>query len=140
MAEELRCFVGGLSYNTDDRGLMEAFSQYGAVDAKIVNDRETGRSRGFGFVSFNEKPGMDQAIEAMNGQSLDGLEATVAPAAAVMVALAAMAGVQGLLAAVVMVVEVVVAGEVVDTAVLVDQVVMDGREAEYRDGVVAESE
>ncbi|CAI6009503.1 unnamed protein product [Closterium sp. NIES-65] len=75
--EELRCFVGGLSWGTDDRALSDAFHDYGAVDAKVVNDRETGRSRGFGFVTFNDKAGMDDAIKAMNGKELDGRTITV---------------------------------------------------------------
>ncbi|TLM35467.1 RNA-binding protein [Acinetobacter baumannii] len=75
---EYRCFVGGLAWATTDRSLEEAFSQYGEiVDSKIINDRETGRSRGFGFVTFKEEEGLRAAIEGMNGQSLDGRNITV---------------------------------------------------------------
>nr|AFL91694.1 glycine-rich RNA binding protein [Raphanus sativus var. raphanistroides] len=75
---EYRCFVGGLAWATDDRALETAFSQYGDVlDSKIINDRETGRSRGFGFVTFKDEKSMRDAIEAMNGQDLDGRSITV---------------------------------------------------------------
>ncbi|KAK1414457.1 hypothetical protein QVD17_30201 [Tagetes erecta] len=75
---EYRCFVGGLAWATTDRSLEEAFSQYGEIiDSKIINDRETGRSRGFGFVTFKEEQALRDAIEGMNGQSLDGRNITV---------------------------------------------------------------
>ncbi|XWS62788.1 hypothetical protein CRYUN_Cryun06bG0040800 [Craigia yunnanensis] len=75
---EFRCFVGGLAWATDDRALEEAFSAYGEiVESKIVNDRETGRSRGFGFVTFRDEKTMRDAIEGMNGQNLDGRNITV---------------------------------------------------------------
>ena len=79
MAEtEYRCFVGGLAWATDDNNLQQAFSQYGEIlDAKIINDRETGRSRGFGFVTFGSEESMRQAIEEMNGKELDGRNITV---------------------------------------------------------------
>ncbi|KAL5209849.1 hypothetical protein ABZP36_005472 [Zizania latifolia] len=69
---EYRCFVGGLAWATDDRSLEAAFSSYGEiVDSKIINDRETGRSRGFGFVTFSSEQSMRDAIEGMNGKELD---------------------------------------------------------------------
>ncbi|KAK1423883.1 hypothetical protein QVD17_19192 [Tagetes erecta] len=75
---EFRCFVGGLAWATSDRSLEEAFSQYGEIiDSKIINDRETGRSRGFGFVTFKDEQALKDAIEGMNGQSLDGRNITV---------------------------------------------------------------
>ncbi|EOX98019.1 hypothetical protein QUC31_015384 [Theobroma cacao] len=75
---EFRCFVGGLAWATDDRALEQAFSQYGEiVESKIINDRETGRSRGFGFVTFRDEKAMRDAIEGMNGQNLDGRNITV---------------------------------------------------------------
>nr|4C7Q_A Chain A, RNA-BINDING GLYCINE-RICH PROTEIN [Nicotiana tabacum] len=79
MAEvEYRCFVGGLAWATTDQTLGEAFSQFGEIlDSKIINDRETGRSRGFGFVTFKDEKAMRDAIEGMNGQDLDGRNITV---------------------------------------------------------------
>lgn len=68
-----KLFVGGLSWNTDDALLRETFERFGAVaDARVVFDRETGRSRGFGFVTFDEEEAAKSAITAMDGQSLDG--------------------------------------------------------------------
>ncbi len=73
-----RLFVGGLSWDTDDHGLREAFSRFGTVeDSKVITDRETGRSRGFGFVTFSNEDDGRQAIEQMNGQELDGRSLTV---------------------------------------------------------------
>ncbi|THG07418.1 hypothetical protein TEA_025531 [Camellia sinensis var. sinensis] len=64
---EYRCFVGGLAWTTDDQSLERAFSQFGEViESKIINDRETGRSRGFGFVTFKDEQSMRDAIEGMN--------------------------------------------------------------------------
>ncbi|XP_049409312.1 glycine-rich RNA-binding protein GRP1A-like isoform X2 [Solanum stenotomum] len=75
---EYRCFVGGLAWATTDQTLSDAFSQYGeVVESKIINDRETGRSRGFGFVTFKDEQAMRDAIEGMNGQDLDGRNITV---------------------------------------------------------------
>ena len=75
---EYRCFVGGLAWATDDRSLEAAFSPYGEIlDPKIINDRETGRSRGFGFVTFSSEQSMRDAIEGMNGKDLDGRSITV---------------------------------------------------------------
>ena len=68
-----KLFVGGISWNTTDDGLRSAFEQYGEVtDAKIITDRETGRSRGFGFVTFAEDGDAENAVESMNGSELDG--------------------------------------------------------------------
>ncbi|KAK9108859.1 hypothetical protein Sjap_016919 [Stephania japonica] len=75
---EYRCFVGGLAWATDDHSLEKAFSQYGEIlESKIISDRETGRSRGFGFVTFASEQAMRDAIESMNGQDLDGRNITV---------------------------------------------------------------
>jgi len=68
-----KLFVGGLSWNTNDAGLRQSFSRFGEVtEANVINDRDTGRSRGFGFVTFANAPDADAAISAMDGSSLDG--------------------------------------------------------------------
>ena len=68
-----KLFVGGLSSGTDDEALSQAFSKFGTVsEAKVVSDRETGRSRGFGFVSFANDSDAMTAITAMDGKELDG--------------------------------------------------------------------
>ncbi|BFG41518.1 hypothetical protein CerSpe_277920 [Prunus speciosa] len=75
---EFRCFVGGLAWATDNDALERAFSPFGEIiESKIINDRETGRSRGFGFVTFSNEKAMRDAIEGMNGQNLDGRNITV---------------------------------------------------------------
>ncbi|KAH7575614.1 hypothetical protein ACOSP7_004625 [Xanthoceras sorbifolium] len=80
MSEEVeyRCFIGGLSWSTSDRGLKDAFEKFGhLLEAKVVIDKFSGRSRGFGFVTFDDKKAMEDAIEAMNGMDLDGRTITV---------------------------------------------------------------
>lgn len=73
-----RLFVGGLSWDTDDRGLQEAFERFGEVtDSKVITDRESGRSRGFGFVTFSDSSAAQTAIDEMNGQPIDGRTVTV---------------------------------------------------------------
>jgi RNA recognition motif-containing protein len=68
-----KLFVGGLDWNTTDEGLRQAFTQFGDVtDAKVITDRETGRSRGFGFVTFSDGAAAMAAISAMDGQNIDG--------------------------------------------------------------------
>jgi len=68
-----KLYVGGLSWDTDDSGLRTAFETHGDIEeAKVITDRDTGRSRGFGFVTFSENEAADTAIEAMNGTELDG--------------------------------------------------------------------
>ena len=61
-----KLFVGGLSWGTTDDGLHGAFSAFGEiVEAKVITDRETGRSRGFGFVTFANDEGATKAIAEM---------------------------------------------------------------------------
>ncbi|CAN1193900.1 Glycine-rich RNA-binding protein 2, mitochondrial [Linum perenne] len=78
MMNAVRCmssklFVGGLSYTTDDQSLKEAFDRYGdVVDAKVILDRDTGRSRGFGFVNFSDSEAANSALSSMDGQELQG--------------------------------------------------------------------
>jgi cold-inducible RNA-binding protein len=67
-----KLFVGSLSFNTTDSGLEAAFSRFGQVtEAKVISDRDTGRSRGFGFVTFEDAAAADKAIAEMNGTTLD---------------------------------------------------------------------
>ena len=69
----MKIYVGNLSFDTDEAALRDAFAQHGDVEeAVIITDRETGRSRGFGFVTMPDDGQGRAAIEAMNGQSLDG--------------------------------------------------------------------
>ena len=76
MAKKL--YVGGLSYSTTDEGLKDAFAQVGEVSfAKVITDRMTGRSRGFGFVEMNDDAEADKAVADMNGKELDGRRLTV---------------------------------------------------------------
>ncbi|KAM3288460.1 glycine-rich RNA-binding protein 2, mitochondrial [Capsicum chacoense] len=68
-----KLFVGGISWNTNDHTLQEAFSKYGeVVEARVIYDRESGRSRGFGFVTFNSAEDASAAIQALDQQELDG--------------------------------------------------------------------
>ena len=76
MAKKL--FVGGLSWDTTDASLRKAFALYGEItEAKVISDRDTGRSRGFGFVTFARDEDAKNAISKMNGASLDGRTITV---------------------------------------------------------------
>ncbi|MCA9116053.1 MAG: RNA-binding protein [Planctomycetaceae bacterium] len=69
-------YVGNLAYGTTADDLREAFSQYGTVaSSSVITDRETGRSRGFGFVEMED--GGSEAIEALNGAELQGRTLTV---------------------------------------------------------------
>jgi RNA recognition motif-containing protein len=71
MAQKL--FIGGLAFSTSNERLREVFAQAGAVEsATVVTDRETGRSRGFGFVEMATAEEADAAVKKFNGQELDG--------------------------------------------------------------------
>jgi RNA recognition motif-containing protein len=68
-----KLYVGNLSYNIRDDDLNQAFAQYGSVSsAKVMMDRDTGRSKGFGFVEMGSDAEAQAAINGMNGQALDG--------------------------------------------------------------------
>ena len=74
----MNIFVGNLSFETRDEGLRETFSQYGSVDsAQVVMDRQTGRSRGFGFVEMANSAEATNAISSLNGAELNGRALTV---------------------------------------------------------------
>ncbi len=73
--------VGGLSFDTTDDGLRTFFEQAGTVEsAKVINDRDSGRSRGFGFVDMATDDDGRKAIEDLNGEMLDGRTLTVSEA------------------------------------------------------------
>ena len=81
MAQKL--FIGGLSFSTSTDRLREAFAAAGQVEsAAVVTDRDTGRSRGFGFVEMATTEEADQAIAQLNGKDLDGRQIRVEKAAA----------------------------------------------------------
>lgn len=68
-----KLYVGNLPYTVRDEDLQQAFSAYGSVNsAKVMMERETGRSKGFGFVEMGSDAEAQSAIEGMNGQSLGG--------------------------------------------------------------------
>ena len=68
-----RLFVGGLDWGTTDQSLRQAFERFGTIsDAKVITDRETGRSRGFGFVTFDDDSQAETAASDMDGKQLDG--------------------------------------------------------------------
>jgi hypothetical protein len=68
-----KLYVGNLAYSVRDETLQEAFSQFGQVtSAKVMMDRDTGRSKGFGFVEMGSDAEAQSAINGMNGQDVDG--------------------------------------------------------------------
>ena len=73
-----KIFVGNLSFNTTENALQDAFAAHGAVlEANIMTDRMSGRSRGFAFVTMSSPEEAQKAIEALNGAQLDGRAITV---------------------------------------------------------------
>jgi RNA recognition motif-containing protein len=69
----MNIYVGNLSFNSDDESLRKVFAEFGDVaSAKVVMDRETGRSRGFGFVEMDGSDEATAAIKALDGVELDG--------------------------------------------------------------------
>lgn len=74
----MNIYVGNLPYSTDRDQLREIFAAYGEVTAaRVVTDRETGRSKGFGFVEMADDAQARQAIEALNGNDIGGRKAVV---------------------------------------------------------------
>lgn len=74
----MKLYVGNLSFSTSESQLRELFEQHGEVtSASLVMDRDTGRPRGFGFVEFADDAQARAAIEALNGQNVDGRDLTV---------------------------------------------------------------
>ena len=76
----MNIFVSNINYATKDYQLQELFSEFGDVQScKIITDRETGKSRGFGFVEMSDEEG-GQAIESLNGKEFNGKELNVSEA------------------------------------------------------------
>uniref|UniRef100_A0A673HFL1 Cold-inducible RNA-binding protein-like n=1 Tax=Sinocyclocheilus rhinocerous TaxID=307959 RepID=A0A673HFL1_9TELE len=73
MSDEGKLFVGGLSFDTTEQSLEDAFSKYGVItNVHVARNRETNKSRGFGFVTFENPDDAKDALEGMNGKSVDG--------------------------------------------------------------------
>jgi RNA recognition motif-containing protein len=73
-----KLYVGNLSYTVGDNDLQEMFSSFGAiVSAKVIMDRDSGRSKGFGFVEMSSDAEAQAAIDAMNGKEVEGRALTV---------------------------------------------------------------
>lgn len=67
-----KLFVGGLSWGTSENNLRDAFERFGEIEeARVITDRQTGRSRGFGFITFEDENAAQQAISEMDGTTLD---------------------------------------------------------------------
>jgi RNA recognition motif-containing protein len=73
-----KLFVGNLSFNTTENDLQDAFAAHGTVlEANLMTDRESGRPRGFGFVTMSTEEEAQKAVEVLNGALLDGRNLTV---------------------------------------------------------------
>nr|AGH15797.1 cold-induced RNA-binding protein [Pachytriton brevipes] len=76
--DEGKLFVGGLSFDTTEHSMEQCFSKYGQIsECVVVKDRETGRSRGFGFITFSNPEDAKDALHGMNGENLDGRQIRV---------------------------------------------------------------
>lgn len=74
----MKIYVGNLSYGLSEDVLREKFQEFGAVESvSIIKDRDTGRSKGFGFVEMQDKGAGDRAIEQLNGTDFEGRRITV---------------------------------------------------------------
>jgi RNA recognition motif-containing protein len=74
----MKIYVGNLSFNTSNNDLSDMFSEFGTVQSSnVIEDRETGRSRGFGFVEMSSKSEGEAAISALNGKEVEGRELKV---------------------------------------------------------------
>jgi len=77
----MNIYIGNLSYSVTDESLKEMFAEFGEVEsAKVIMDRYTNRSKGFGFVEMPDNSEADQAIKALNGKMIDGRNIKVNPA------------------------------------------------------------
>ena len=74
----MNIYVGNISYQLDESGLEAAFAEHGVVDsARIISDRATGRSKGFGFVEMPNQAEGESAVQNLNGKELEGRELKV---------------------------------------------------------------
>lgn len=74
----MKLYVGGLSYNVKDSDLEALFAEHGTVaSAKVITDRDSGQSKGFGFVELNNDDEAKAAMAALNGKEIDGRSLTV---------------------------------------------------------------
>ncbi|CAD7691585.1 unnamed protein product [Nyctereutes procyonoides] len=77
-SEEGKLFMGGLNFNTNEQALEDHLSSFGPIsEVVVVKDRETQRSRGFGFITFSNPEYASDTMRAMNGESLDGRQICV---------------------------------------------------------------
>jgi RNA recognition motif-containing protein len=77
----MKLYVGNLSYSTGENELRDLFAAYGAVESvAVITDRDTGRSKGFGFVEFANDAEAQAAIAGLNGKDVGGRALTVSPA------------------------------------------------------------
>ncbi|XP_031173832.1 cold-inducible RNA-binding protein-like isoform X1 [Sander lucioperca] len=73
MSDEGKLFIGGLSFDTTEESLAAAFGKFGTIEkVDVIKDRDTGYSRGFGFVKYENSEDAKDAMEGMNGKTLDG--------------------------------------------------------------------
>ncbi|MBF0313883.1 MAG: RNA-binding protein [Oligoflexia bacterium] len=73
-----KLYVGNLSFSVNDNTLLDHFSKFGTVDsAKVIVDRDTNRSKGFGFVEMSSAAEAQKAIDGLNGAEIDGRQVTV---------------------------------------------------------------
>lgn len=69
----MKLYVGGLAYSVKDSDLEAMFAEFGTVaSAKVITDRDSGQSKGFGFVEFNDEAEAKAAMAALNGKDIDG--------------------------------------------------------------------
>lgn len=77
----MNIFIAGLSYSINDADLKELFTEYGEIaSAKVITDRDSGRSKGYGFVEIENEDAAKKAIEELNGAEYDGRTITVSEA------------------------------------------------------------
>lgn len=78
MEQKEKLYVGNLPYSVNDEGLSAMFAEFGEIkEAKVISDKFSGRSKGFGFVTFANEADAAKAVEAMNGKEVEGRALTV---------------------------------------------------------------